>query len=316
MSSSTSSSRRRLVVAATVIATLLGIEWVTRHELFRASKDLRRFSSYPERARRFGVLPGRKVVFIGNSLTERGIDPALFGTLTGDAVEMFVADGSHINTWYWMVKKELWREGVKPDLLVLDFYETSLEDGKRLELGRLAQFFTEPGDWGELFASDVTTLDQRADFLLSSVWATFAVRERIKERVLGLIPGYQPWLEAANAVNFQHESRRAKSAAHAATRNALTRFIARAKEHGVPVLFVAFPSQGDGRSDLPYEVPEETLRIIAEGGMRFLDLRKLPALEKRHYADDVHLTPEGQAIYTRQLASAIAARWPGLLAPR
>lgn len=314
MSSSTSNSRRGLKVVALLALLFFALEGVTRVGLFRASKDLRRFATYPARARALGRAPGKRIAFIGNSLTERGIDLELFARELSPAVgpvsdEMFVADGSHINTWYWIVERELWKQAIKPDLLILNFYENGLEDGKRLEIGRLAQFFTTAADWPALFRYDVTTLESRVDFLLSSFWATFAVRDRIKERVLDFIPGYQPYTEQANALNFENE-KHAKSAPVAAppvTREALRRFVARAREHGVTVLFVAFPSlKHDPAAELPYDVPDETRQIIAGAGMLYLDLRKLPELDpKTHYADDIHLNEAGRAIYTRRLAAEV-----------
>ncbi len=304
MSSSTSNFRRAFALACLVALFFGGLEAFTRRKLYRASKDLARFTTYPARARALSEAPGKRLAFLGNSLTERGVDAQLAAKELGVTADMFVADASHINTWIWMMQREFWSRDLSVDLLVVHFYENGLEDGKRLEVGRLAQFFTTRDDWGELFANDVKTLDGRAEFVVSTVWATYAVRDRIKERVLDLIPGYQDWLEASNQITFDHD--RALAAAHelkrVPTRHALERFLARAQAHHTKVLFVAFPTMN------PYDVPDETIRTIRDAGMLYLDLRSVPELDRAaHYADDIHLNEAGRAIYTRRLVAELRA---------
>ena len=88
MSSSTSSSERRppagLAVLAMVILVMLALEVVTRTALIPASRDLNRFTHYPEQARVLGAVTGRRVAFVGDSFTGDGIDPALFGRIVTD----------------------------------------------------------------------------------------------------------------------------------------------------------------------------------------------------------------------------------------
>jgi hypothetical protein len=305
---------RRWVVLATIALVLLGLEWVTRTKLFHASKDLSRFAAYPARAKALCATPGKHVAFVGNSLTGEGVDPELFGREMGVNAGLFVADGSHINTWYWIIRHEFYAQGALPDVIVFHFYETSLEDGKRLEIGRLAQFFTDPGDWPEVFAHDVTGLEPRAELMLSSVWATYAVRDRIKERVLELVPGFEDFATEMNTIDYAHEARGfAGKPRQAATRNDLGRVIADAKEHHVRLLFVAFPTQPPAGQTVPYEIPDATRQVIDGGGELLLDLRQVPVLEKSHYRDEVHLTREGRAIYTRYLAQEIRTSFPDLL---
>jgi hypothetical protein len=308
MSSSIFNSRKRVAIALCVLVVFGALEFVTRTRLFKASKDLRRFTSYPARARALHDAPSPRVAFVGNSLTDRGVDPKLFGELMHVSADAFVADASHLTTWTWMIEKLFWKPSLAPDLIVLDFYENGLEDGKRIELGRLAQFFSDRDDWGQLFSRDVTTLGERLDFVLSSVWATFAVRDRIEERVLDLIPGYKNYLEQSFAATSK-QKRVLPTRPRGLT--TLRLFVARAQERRTRILFVAFPTVGsDPTAAEPYEVSPETLKIIADAGMLYVDMRRTPGLEPRHYSDDIHLTPEGQAIFTRALAARLAGVWP------
>jgi hypothetical protein len=286
----------------------IALELVTRTVLLHSSKDLSRFAAYPGRATALMQKPGPHTLFIGNSITEHGVDPALVATELGGASEAFTADSSHINTWYWMATTELWRRSLSPDLLVITFHGGSLEDGNRLEIGRLAQFFTTRADWSELFEHDLTSLDQRGEFLLSSVWATYAFGDRIKQRLLGLIPGYMGYAQYENQQNLAHD-RSTKDRAAPRSWTTLDRFLARAKEHHTRLVFVAFPTLIENVGDaIPYEIAPELPAKLEAAGAMLLDLRKLPELDRaKHYDDDIHLNEAGKLIYTRRLIAELRA---------
>ncbi|MFT3769751.1 MAG: hypothetical protein QM820_30305 [Minicystis sp.] len=305
-------ARARKILAVLAILAA-GLEVVTRLALVPSSKDLRRFAAYPAEARALAAAPGIRLAFVGNSLTERGVDLAILRESLREEASieagagMFVAHGSHLNTWRSITEHEMWKQGISPDLLILTFYERGLEDHQPLEVGRLAQFFSDRHDWSELFRHDLTTLEQRADLVVSSAWATFAVRERIKERAFGLLPGYKAYVDRGNAITLRHRKPGADKESPA-THDALNRFLARAKESHTEVLFVAFPSRSpDPTAEVPYDVPAETTRIIADAGMRYLDLRRMPELSPEHYDDDIHLNEAGRRIYTQRFARELAA---------
>jgi hypothetical protein len=276
------------------------LEIVTRIVLVPASIDLSRLVHYPSQAQRLCDRPGACVAFVGNSATERGVDPELFRRLLGVKAGLFVADASHINTWIWMINRQFWKQDVSPGLIVINFFGDSLGDEQPLAIGRLAFFLTDHRDWGELFREDITSLEQRTDFLLSTVSATYALRERIKERTLTLLPGYKAYAAMQNRVNFQVIERPQKPATH----ETLQRLLAKARARGTRLVFVAFPTLGRSAA-ASYDVADGARRLIADAGMIFLDMRGLRRLEPRHYADNVHLTEEGRALYTRHLAESL-----------
>ena len=57
---------------------------------------------------------------------------------------------------------------------------------------------------------------------------------------------------------------------------------------------------------MPYDLDPEALRMLRAAGAAFLDLRRVDELRPEHYADDIHLKPDGAAVYTRHLAAALA----------
>jgi hypothetical protein len=293
------------VIALVVVAFFGGFEVITRHMLYRSSKDLRRFATYPARARALMAAPGPHVVFFGNSMTERGIDPQLFARTLGISADLFAADESHINTWIWMVNKELWSQHLSPELVIVSFNRSSLYDGQKLEIGRIAQFFASRTDWPELFASDTVTLTQRAELVLGSVWGTFAVRDRLKEWTLGQIPGYKAYLKVENEVIKADERDKGTRRPAVRTLTTLDRFLARAQENHTHVLFVAFPSRAD-KNGIQYDVAQPLIDEIQAAGMSYLDLRVVPELDPaRHYDDDLHLNAEGRRIYTLRLCDEV-----------
>ncbi len=324
MSSSISSSERAearpprrlgaaLVVAACVLATLLGLEVISRVVLVDASRDLHRFRGYAEAARDLGRAAAFRVALVGNSATDRGVDPELLASsLSGSLGQplqagKFVADASRINDWYHILNHYFWRPGVSADLFVVTFYENDIEDGNAIEIGRMARFFTDRADWPSVFDVDLPAAGDRIEFLVATGWASFALRSRIRERALGLaVPGYQPFAVALNEANASHLRRRAAPGPAAPSGyRALDRLLAAARAHGSRLVFVAYPTP------VPYDIPAESARRIAEAGMTLLDLRTFATdLQPRRYADDVHLTPEGASLYSRRLAEALSPLIP------
>lgn len=316
MSLFTSDSRRRrvgtLAIAVMALSAVAGLELFTRTALIPASKDLSRLAQYPARARALCATTGRRVAFVGNSLTDAGVDPTLFGRLMGDDVtaDKFVVDGSSINTWIWVIERQFWKQAITPDLIIVNFNRNNLEDGRGLELGRLALFFTDHRDWLDLFRYDITSLEERTDFLIANVWATYAVRDRIKERTLQLIPGYRRYRQAQNRANFRAEQLQRRSDPDPRALETLKRLLAKAQTQRTRLLFTPFPSARGPGPPLPYEVAAQTRRVITDAGMLYVDARRLVELERRHYQEDgIHLASEGQALYTRHLAEAVRATW-------
>lgn len=323
----------------TLVVALLALELAARTVLVSASKDLRRFRAYPERAAALASSPAPRVAFVGNSATDEGVDlDVLVPGLTALGVKVsagkFVADASRVDTWHFLLKDTFYDRGNSIDTAVITFYEDDLLDGNRIEIGRLAHFFTSVPDWPSVFTIDLRTFDERSEFVLSSLSAAIAVRGRLKERVLGaLVPGYKAFLRDVNQANLlQQQAREAalppqSTGAHdpgshplspedpapgderASLRKtrALARLLAVAREEGVKLVFVAYPVPAAFEGP-PYPLYPEMTALLAASGARLVDARDPRALglTPRHYADDVHLTPEGARVYSKALAEWLA----------
>jgi len=311
MSSSTSSSSvdPLLKIVLSLLVLLVVLETITRTVLFPMSLDFGRFGSYGQRADALQSQAGLRVAFIGNSATEAGIDVGVLkDTLSTSGVlvpniELFLADGSGINTWRSMMNRYFWQRGNAPDLIVITFFGPGLDDAREFEVGRLAQFFTDLEDGPELFQFDLVTTGQRIEWVLDSVWATYAVRDRIKDRVLSLfVPNYKEYATAMHdAVNRDALKKGWPRRSAMKSHHSLQSVLRCARQFGSHLLFVAYPMR-----ETEYTVDPEALRLIRDFGADYLDMRDRIHLEHTLYQDTYHLTTTGKPIYTKRFAEVLA----------
>lgn len=307
---------RAIRIALLVIVALALFEWGTRLTLVPGSSDLDRYRGFTERARSLVAAPAPRIALIGNSVTDRVMLDLLqseWKAATGDplAADKFVAYYSNLATWYWMIDRYFWEEALKPDLIVLTYYDgIGLADAPLIEVGALAQFFTDREDVADLFTHDIKTLEQRAGYLLSSASTAFATRDRIQNRVLNLIPGYRPFATATNTHNFEYQRKlRLGEEKPEPTFDTLRRLLARARQEGVRLCFVAFRPRPAASGSSTYALHPEVLAAIGEAGMLHLDLRDMDELTVDLYQDNIHLNARGQPIYTRRLAQELDRIW-------
>lgn len=313
MNSSTSSSDRPALarwgaIAAVILLWAVALEAFTRVELFKMSKDFSRFEGYPAAVDALLARPGLHVAIIGNSATQTGVDVGIMESELSAAlgrpvaVGLFVADASHVNTWYYMLQRYFLARSRSPDVVVVNFLGHDLCDNADMQIGRLAYFFARREDWRDAFALDLPTWSQRVEFVLASRWASLAGRARIKERVLDLlIPGYKDFAARVNHVNYDHEAAAARRETRPVTHFALKRFLGRGRESKARMIFVAYPTRE------AYTLDSETPALIREYGMSVLDLRGAPGLAAGDYEDWVHLNDAGRPTYSRHLAKALAS---------
>lgn len=299
-----------------IVAALVLIEWGTRANIMPGTSDLIRYRAFPAQARELVASPAPSIAFVGNSVTDRiRLDDLRreWQSLTGEplAAGKFIAYYSNLTTWYWMSNQYFWKPGLQPGLIVVTYYDgNALADSKVLDVGNLALFFTDREDQASLFRYDLTTLEERASYLLSYASEAFAARDRIRDRTLNFIPGHRPYATEINAINFEHDRRRRLDAPPPVRSfHTLERFLDGAREAGVTVCFVAFPVRPDGKGARSYIIHPHAREMISRSGMIHLDLRDMDELTRDMYTDNVHLNVRGQPIYTRKLAQALHEVW-------
>jgi hypothetical protein len=307
ISSSSGHGFRYLMLSLLAVFVLL--EVFTRMVLFQLSKDFVRFQTYKARADTLAKQPGLKLAFFGNSATEEAIDPALLeNALKRDGVnqvsmELFLADGSEISTWRSMINHYFWKRSNIPNVIVITFFGNNLDDAANIELGRLAQFFTDVGDWPDLFGIDLRRSEQCIEFLLSSAWATYAARDRIKQRVLNLVvPNYRIYEQTLHDLNrrYVQQTPPPQVTENPVTHRVLQSLLDRAREQGVKVFLVEFPM-----SMSQYKVSPEIQKIVRSSGADYIDMRDLIDLQPVHYRDEIHLNASGKLVYTKKFAEIL-----------
>ncbi len=292
------------------VAALVLMEIGTREAIVPVSRDLDRLSSFPDRARSLAKAPAPRIAFIGDSVTDRvalELLKAEWEATTGQslAVDKFVTYNSNLATWYWMSEQYFWKRDLKPDLIVVTYYdETGLADSQAEDIGNLARFLTDSDDRPSLFEHDLKTFRQRTDYMLSSISLAYAMRDRIRDRTIHFIPQYGPFAKTTNEFNFQYQQEHVAPIATdpAPTYEALRRFLARARQENVKVCFIAFRPRPDASGSPAYPIRAEVLDTIADAGMLHLDFRHMDELSTEMYEDSVHLNEHGMPIYAKRLA--------------
>lgn len=299
-----------------IAVALIAIEWGTRAELMPGTSDLARYRQFPDTARALAAAPAPRIAFIGDSVTDRVQLEVLkeeWQRLTGEtsSVEKFISYNSNVSTWHRMYAQYFWKPKLELDIVVITFYDgNALADSEASDVGNLALFFTGPKDRPSLFENEITSLEHRADYLLSSASQAFAARDRIHDRLLNFLPGYRPFATETNDLNFEYESRRKRAeAAPPRTFHALESLLALARKDGVKVCFVAFPMRPTPAGRRSYIISPRALEMIENAGMLYLDMRNMDELTADMYKDSVHLNAEGVPVYTRKFAQELSRIW-------
>jgi hypothetical protein len=306
-----------LRTAIVIVLALGGLDMVVRYVLLGKSADYANIGDFPRRRDRLLHTTERKIAVLGNSAVNAGVDPKLLGvSLAAHGAgsfhcEAFPADNAQIPEWYAIPQKYFWSVGGSPDVIIICFFNNQLADCPPVEIGRLAHWFAVREDWGELMAKSVTTANERADFLLSSTWLSYAVRSRLRERVLSaFIHDYKAFDRGLiNVERRQAEFRRPARAGGGFSYDLLRGLILRARAHDVRLVFVAFPRRPD-RSDsdaVGYQIDATAISVVRDSGMKFLDLRKIDGLTPEMYQDGIHLTPQGKDFFTGILGEKLVS---------
>jgi hypothetical protein len=304
-------------IAATVVLSLVALDIGVREVLLPQSRDFINIQDFPRRASALSQVPGRKLTVFGNSAVLCGVDPQLLTQSLHDRhvrdipADIFPADDSRMVDWYCMVNRYFWEAGNSVDILVVCFFDRQLADSRSTQVGRLARWFATPSDWPALFEYCLKTSGDRVDFVVSSAWTSFAVRSRLRERMLKLcVPDCEAFAKALNATELDRQQERSPGPRAAQpSYHLLSGFLARAEAHHTRLIFVAFPRRPDAtmpEDTIIYPLDDEALALIRNAGMDFIDLRQTEGLSADKYLDFIHLTPEGKVIFTHTLADRLA----------
>lgn len=293
-------------VVAVVLIVLGTIEVLLRLFENRLSIDVEHIRDIPRIVSRLQQRPEPRILFLGNSLTRASIVHGAFGqawTAAGEPSPQTASihpDDTSLLDWHYLYRRHLQDLAVRPNLIVVSFAASQLEDGQEVHVNRLGSSFAGLSLAHEAFRHDLTTLDQRVQFLLSATTRLMAYRERVQLRILALFPGYR---NLAVALNQGARARIAKTRAGTTdTRfSRLRRFLDAANAHHDRVVFVALPLPA------PYQIPEDLPEVIHAAGMEFIDMQGTDPKNPSDFPDAYHMSEAAARRFSEQLATRFLA---------
>ncbi len=309
------SSFNGLKTVAVVLALLLVVEAGMRRFEPYLSADVEHIESIPQIVSQLGQT-GEDLLFLGSSITRHGVDVAALepvlvaeGVASGAFSFSFIyPDASDILDWTYLYHHYLSPPATQPDVIVINFAGDRLQDVEPnpQQVRRIARHHTSLEDVPQAFARDFTTLSQRADFLLSKTFVSFAHRERVRMRLMAMLPLYRQTQRSLNETQLAQVA----EATPAANPDQVTptperytrlkRFLAEIDTRSVRVVFVATPVRD------PYRIDPALRTLLADEGAELIDTRSVPGLPPAVFDDALHLSPAGAKIYSRALAEKLA----------
>lgn len=274
------------------------------------SRDLEQIRAMPRIAAEFQ--PDRanqqRILFLGNSLFREGVDPELVESglqqFSGGQyqVRRATADATGIPEWYYAFKRFFADAGQVPDVMVLGFAGDSgghFSDSRQVMPDRLAQHYSRLRDIPELFRRDVTSFDQRCDFMAASVSWAWANRERVQKRVLdAVVPGYRTAAQRMNDAILP--GRVATQQESPAEYTRLKRLIALAQQHDVELVFLAIPIGRD------YEIDPGLSAVAGMFQIPLIDGRQVPGITHDLFPDGYHMNSAACERFSKFVAHALA----------
>jgi len=293
------------VVAAT-LAILTAAEIAIRALETRLSGNIAHMRAIPEIAKELDAADGARVLILGNSLINNAVREQRFAGLIDGAglgpteVREVTPDATSLWDWHFIVRNSFVEPSRVPDAIVVGFAWAQLEDRFPPRPSRLAGFFCDLDDLGELYGMGMRDFGDVSEFVVGKASELYVDREAIRNRTLdAAIPAYRRFSQELNEAG-EARSSGAGGMATPARYTRLRRFLDMATEAGARVFVVAMPVTR------PYDVDPELARTVESAGHRMLDFRDLPGIRPDMFIDPIHLGDEGAEVFMARLAPEIA----------
>lgn len=284
-----------------IVLVLSSVEFGMRAVEDKLSLDLKHINAIPSIVEDFDRQPAPHIVFLGNSLTRVSIQTKVITKVWPAAPSMvrIHPDSTTLLDWHYIYQRYLCKTQLHPNLIVVSFVQSQLDDNRGLHVDRLGSHFAGFQFVREAFRHDVLKTGDRVDYLLAGLFSSMANRERVKGRVLASIPGYK---ELAKAINRNMRAKADKPAPQSGARSytRLLRFLAEASACGDKVLFVAIPLPST------YKIADELRGAIREGGAMLIDMQGVEPLTGSDFPDGYHMSDEAAPRFSRSLGHAMA----------
>ena len=294
-----------VAVVCVVAATEAGI----RAAGARISMDDLHCAMIPAIAAKLSERPPPRILFLGNSLTRRGVRLDSFQDQLADtglppvSCEKVFPDDTVVGNWYYLYKCEFAEMSREPELAVFGFVGDQLSDQADFRAGKVAKTVSKLHHLEEIFEHDLVRFDDRAGFLLAFALDSVCKHERVKSRALTvLIPHYKTQTRAINFILQSSASGQAHGGAERprCTYERLRRLLQILRQGGTRGVFILMPHPGYQSLD------PELLRVLADGEALFVDLHGLSARVEGHFPDGYHMDAMAADLYSRAAADAVS----------
>lgn len=289
-----------LLALAVALLALVAIELGFRAVAVDMSGNLAHIRDFDGLLQGFSLAKGKRVVFIGNSLTNNAIAPDHFAmmatTLAGEPYTTLklVPDGTTLWDWRCIIDRlPSAREG---DLLVLGYAWDQVTDQQSTRVDRTFGLLCPIRELPRTSRHARLSVGDWLEAGLSHVSVLYVLRERIGGEILArLVPNYETEIQR---INDEARDRNGSATIDPTPRTyaALTEMLQHARDLGYDTTIVAMPTVNG------YQADPDLPAVLAGVGVHYLDFRNIPQIDASYFVDAIHLGPAGAEIFTEVLA--------------
>lgn len=278
------------------------------------------------------------IVLLGDSTLMDGVDPDLLTELLGKKASSFHIPGSSSAMWYIQLKNNIVVAAHRPQVVVVVFRDTMLTaPGYRVHGG----YFVKLDEYAK---QEEPILLERAYLNLMSplaIWgetnfplysARDMLRKKVDSRIRYTVPGwlacdvsctddsmYNVFISAdlepgqlrnavASAENYLYSPQQLDFTRQV-DRSFLPEMIRLTREQGIQLVLVRLKSQLTGSDNEETSAIRKYVNNLAdylrEQGVIFLDYGRDPRLTRKYFKDEIHLSPDGEVVFTNILANGL-----------
>jgi hypothetical protein len=298
---SVSKTTKRVLLAALFV--VLVVELAIRFAVPFISGNAVHIKEIPQIARALRENQGIKILFLGNSMVNNGIEANIIKSemerwgFVHTSITKINPDGTDLWDWYFLYKNHFFKNPIVPDIVAVGFGRDLLDDQRPANPSRLAGSFCRIQDLQDLIAFNLTDFSNIKEFLLASVSPLYANRETIRNRLFDVfMPFFREISVKIRASEWEKGTRAYTGHGKTITYTRLEKFLDMAKAKGSSVVLIAMPTL------VKSPLRDELLMTAKKGSVSLIDLRDIRELSNTHFIDSVHLKPEGAAILSREIA--------------
>ena len=268
------------------------------------SDNIAHINEIPELVAEYDPKSEPSFVFIGNSLTNNGVDLRILdewflqnSTQIGDSTKL-VPDATTIWSWSCVVENQFFDSGITPGHIVLGFAWNQLSDQSRILPTRLGAFFCSASDLFEINRHKALSSAEIGEFFTAMSLRTYAHRDTVRNRTLSaVVPYYEPMTQQINRQqrDVQNDSEVRLSY------SVLDSLISSLESHGSSLVVVAMPVR-----DNTYIVDQALKELLGRRGIPLFDYTNMKGLDDSSFLDDMHLNTEGAAALSTRLAEDLS----------